>query len=188
MGKRRTWTDEQLKDAVANTSSVRQTLIALGLVPAGGNYMIIARYIKSKNLDDSHFTGKGWNKGKSIPRMPVYTLSEILVRDSYFSLHTLKKRLFRLGMKEQKCEECGWHAMSEDGRIPVELDHINGDRLDNRLENLRILCPNCHSLKPTHRGRNKKRRGDVIGSHTGLKTRGGNKRLMWVQVPPSAQI
>ncbi|QQS22454.1 HNH endonuclease [Candidatus Saccharibacteria bacterium] len=60
--------------------------------------------------------------------------------------------------KKPKCEICGWEERSIDGRIPVELDHINGIHSDNRLENLRILCPNCHSLQPTHRGRNKKRR------------------------------
>ncbi|MEX2398487.1 MAG: HNH endonuclease [Candidatus Saccharimonadales bacterium] len=59
-------------------------------------------------------------------------------------------------MKLPKCELCGWDKRSIDGRTPVELDHINGDRYDNRLENLRVLCPNCHSLQPTHRGRNMK--------------------------------
>lgn len=60
--------------------------------------------------------------------------------------------------------------MSEDGRIPLELDHINGDRHDNRLENLRVLCPNCHSLKPTHRGLNRsKRPSGEIGIHGRLK-------------------
>ncbi|KKQ13143.1 MAG: hypothetical protein US27_C0015G0001, partial [Candidatus Moranbacteria bacterium GW2011_GWF1_36_78] len=53
---------------------------------------------------------------------------------------------------------CGWHKVSKDGRLPLELDHINGDSKDNRIKNLRVLCPNCHSLKPTHRGRNIKKK------------------------------
>lgn len=68
-----------------------------------------------------------------------------------------KKRLFVAGLKNQKCELCGW-VKSIDGRIPLELDHINGDVHDNRLENLRILCPNCHSIQPIHRALNKNKK------------------------------
>ncbi len=161
----RSWSNEQLVQAVGNSISIRQVLIKLGLVPAGGNYEQIHKYIKTIGLDTSHFRGKSSNKGKRIPRVPIYSLDEILVRNSYFSLRTLKKRLLKDGFKDPVCEECGWAQRSDDGRVPIELDHINGDRHDNRLENLRILCPNCHSLKPTHRGKNKKRR-DGGNGHT----------------------
>jgi hypothetical protein len=83
-------------------------------------------------------------------------LSDILVKDSYAQSFSVKQRLYEAGIKEPKCEMCGWAQITSDGRIPVELDHINGDHYDNRIENLRILCPNCHSLQSTHRGRNKK--------------------------------
>jgi len=164
MGKRRSWTENHLIEAVAKSTSVRQTIARLGLIPAGGNYALITEVIKTRGFDTKHFTGKGWRKGKKIPTEPVYTLDQILVRDSaYKNLGKLKERLIGTGIKHRQCEECGWAQMSKDGRIPIELDHINGNRFDNRLENLRILCPNCHSLKPTHRGRNKKRRGGGIG-------------------------
>lgn len=83
-------------------------------------------------------------------------IETLLVLGANVQSYKLKKRLYESGLKTPKCELCGWAKMSLDGRIPLALDHINGDRLDNRLHNLRILCPNCHSLQPTHRGLNKK--------------------------------
>ena len=168
MARGRKWSDEDFIVAVSTSTSIRQTISKLGLIPAGGNYQQTWKYIHRLKCDTRHFTGQGWSKGKQVPRTPVYTLEEILVENSYFSLHALKKRLFKARLKEARCEECGWSKMSEDGRIPIELDHINGDRNDNRLENLRILCPNCHSLKPTHRGRNiLYRRGGGTGQTRG---------------------
>jgi hypothetical protein len=153
----RKWNEKSLRDAVAISVSKRQVLNKLGLVEAGGNYEQIGKYIIFYKIDTSHFLGQKANLGKKIPREPIYTLKEILVRGSTFQSHKLKKRLFLEKLKNQKCEMCSWAKVSDDGRIPLELDHINGDRHDNRIDNLRVLCPNCHSLQPTHRGRNKKK-------------------------------
>lgn len=155
MNRQRSWASPQLRKAVKTSTSVRQVITKLGLVPAGGNYVQISKAIHDQKLDMSHFKGHAWNKGMTVPKEPIYKLEDILTSNSHYGLYRLKLRLFKLGLKNAKCEECGWAQVSSDGRIPIELDHINGDRYDNRLENLRILCPNCHSLKPTHRGRNK---------------------------------
>lgn len=167
--KRRSWTDAELIAAVSAARSTRTVLIALGLVSAGGNYTQIQRRIKELKLDTSHFKGQGWNKGGGATRL-AKELNSLLVLGSQVQSFKLKKRLFVEGIKQPLCELCGWAEVSIDGRTPLELDHVNGDHNDNRLENLRILCPNCHSLQPTHRGRNKKMRADGgIGRHATLK-------------------
>ena len=164
----RSWTDESLIDSVKARKSYRSVLIDLHLIPAGGNYQQIMRRIAELNISTDHFTGKGWNRDwKFDPRIPAITLEKLLVENSYAQSYGVKKRLFKEGLKKPECELCEWAQKADDGRIPVELDHINGDRKDNRLENLRVLCPNCHSLQATHRGKNKKvrlRAGVVIGS------------------------
>ena len=155
--RKRRWTTIQLTDAVHNSNSYRQVLRKLNLVPTGGNYAQIKKYISELHVTTIHFKGKAWNRGLRGIGKPIVPLEQILQKNSSFQSFKLKKRLYEAKLKEPKCEECGWHVCSADGRIPLELDHINGDNKDNRIENLRILCPNCHSLKPTHRGKNIKK-------------------------------
>ena len=154
--KPRKWTIDGLKSAVQTVTSIRQVLHTLGLKEAGGNYAQINKYIKEYRINIKHFKGKGWSKGLKGIGNPRLSLKEILILGSNFQSYKLKKRLFAEGLKKQECELCGWEKKSQDGRIPLELDHINGNSKDNRLNNLRVLCPNCHSLQPTHRGLNKK--------------------------------
>lgn len=155
MPKRRSWTDIDLRTAVSNANSYRSVILLLGLVPAGGNYVQVQNRIKELNLDVSHFTGMTWNKGITYHNKSRVKLEDLLVNGSSVQSYKLKKRLYESGLKLEACELCGWAQLSKDGRIPLELDHINGVHSDNRIENLRILCPNCHSLQSTHRGKNK---------------------------------
>ena len=150
----RKWTRQDLENAAKESFSVRQVLGRLGLRQAGGNYVQIRRIIAELKIDTTHFYGKGWRRGSENPVTPARTLSEILVEQSDYQSFKLKKRLFLEGLKQPACELCGWAKRAPDGRLPLELDHINGIRTDNRIENLRVLCPNCHSLQSTHRGRN----------------------------------
>ena len=156
MPKKRSWTDDQLVEAVNVSRSYRSVLIRLGLIPAGGNYVQIRHRIEELSISTEHFTGKGWNVGGMFIPRPAVPVELLLLKDSSVQSYKLKAKLFAKGLKSPKCELCGWAAQAPDGRIPLELDHINGSRRDNRLENLRILCPNCHSLQLTHRGKNKK--------------------------------
>jgi hypothetical protein len=155
--KKRSWTEKELRDAVKKSKSIRQVLRELNLRMAGGNYAQVKKYLKFYNINTKHFTGQAWNRGMRGIGKPLIKLEDILVRDSDFQSFKLKKRLFAENIKPQYCEFCGWAEKSKDGRLPLELDHINGDSKDNRLKNLRVLCPNCHSLQPTHRGRNRKK-------------------------------
>jgi hypothetical protein len=155
----RRWTDDDLRAAISSSRGLAATLRALGLVPAGGNYDLLQRKIRELGIDTSHFTGKRWNKGLVFQPSQPRPLTEVLVADRWTATYHLKQRLIGAGLKFERCELCGWAERRPcDGIIPVELDHINGDRHDNRFENLRVVCPNCHALQPTHRGLNQKRR------------------------------
>lgn len=155
--RKRKWSKKQLEEAIKSSFSYRQVLKKLGLVEAGGNYDQVKKYIEEYKFDNSHFKGRGWNRGLRGIGKPRIELNEILKKGTYYQSFKLKRRLFAANLKPQYCEECGWAKRSDGGYLPLELDHINGDHHDNRLMNLRVLCPNCHSLKPTHRGRKRKR-------------------------------
>ena len=152
----RRYNEEDLKEAVATSFSLAEVLRKLNLRAAGGNYDLLRRRIKEFNLDTSHFTGGAWLRGKTNQFVRQRSLDEILVENStYVSTQNLKQRLIREGIFEHRCASCGLETWL-DNKIPLEMDHINGDRRDNRLENLRLLCPNCHALTSTYRGKNKK--------------------------------
>lgn len=158
--RRARWTADELRAAVASSHGYASTLRMLGLVPAGGNYDLLKKRIRELEVDTSHFLGTRWSAGKSVSYRAPLPLEQLLVKGRLTSSHQLKTRLLREGLMPPRCELCGWAEVSADGRLPIELDHINGDKLDNRIENLRILCPNCHSLQPTHRGSNHRYRRD----------------------------
>lgn len=153
---KRKWTDEQFIEAVKTSLSYAEVLRKLKLKAAGSNYDTVKRKIAELNLDTSHMTGKAWNQGERFK--PVNTpkpLNEILVEHStWINTNNLKKRLLKEGLKERKCECCGlseWLGKP----ISLELHHVNGIKDDLRLENLKILCPNCHAFTDNYRGKNK---------------------------------
>lgn len=151
--KLRKYTEDDLRKAVKNSFSFAQTLKNLNIVPYGGNYRVLKRAIDYFNIDNSHFTFQLWNKGKKIGAK--VSTEEYLNNNKSISSNKLKKRLIIEEIFYPKCSNCKletWFGKP----IPLELDHINGKCSDNRLENLRLLCPNCHALTPTYRGKNKK--------------------------------
>ncbi len=151
--KQRRWTDEQLTRAVAENYSIASVLRELGLVPAGGNYKHIQATIKRLGLDTSHFTGQGWNNGITYT---IKTVETFLIEGSTIKSYSLKNRLIEKRYLLPECSSCKLKYWLENP-IPLELHHINGIKTDNQLDNLELLCPNCHALTENYRGRNKAR-------------------------------
>lgn len=146
--------EDELAAALAESRSLAEVCRRLDVRGGGGQGRLVRR-IRRLGLDTSHLLGQGWAQGRVNPgKRPRRPLEEILVEGGAVGqTSTLRRRLIEEGVKEARCESCGRDTWL-DGPIPLELDHINGDRRDNRLENLRLLCPNCHALTETYRGRN----------------------------------
>ena len=148
------YNEDQLRDAVKNSTSMRQVLLALNVSPFGGNYDVLRKAIRHFNIDTSHFTGQAWNRGKKLPsKIPT---ESYLTNKAPIQSYKLKRRLIKEKVLPEQCFNCrkdSWLG----NPIPLELDHINGNNKDNRLTNLRLLCPNCHALTPTYRSKNRSR-------------------------------
>lgn len=123
-------------------------------------YRKLNRYVKNNNIDISHFETRSeqYVRTKDLILSKKIPTEQILVSGStYQSTSTLKKRLYKEKLKQPICEECGQDENWRGNNISMILDHINGKHDDNRLENLRIVCPNCNASLPTHCGKNAKR-------------------------------
>ncbi len=138
-----------LEAAVRDSRSIAQVLQKLGIRPAGGSHSHIRRRLTQYGIDTSHFLGKGWNVGgQQSASHRRRTAQQILVlaeeKERFEPARYLKRALLEIG-RNYHCEVCGlgeqWHGRP----LVLQIDHINGLRHDNRPENLRFLCPNCHS-------------------------------------------
>ena len=142
--------DEEFIQIISNANSYSDCLRALGLTPRGGSSSdILKRRIKELGCSIEHF-GKKPNSNSS-----KYSLDEILVENSsYTNIARLKIRLVAENKLEYKCAFCGntgeWYGQ----KLVLQLDHINGINNDHRIDNLRFLCPNCHSITDTYAGKN----------------------------------
>ena len=146
--------EEELRAVVETSKTISDVLRKLKIVISGGNYKLIKKLCNKYNIDITHFDGKSWRSGQAY-EFKIKT-EYILENKFEISRNQLKNRLLNEGLLEYKCNKCGNNGEWMGEKISLELDHINGINNDNRLENLRILCPNCHSQTKTYRNKNKK--------------------------------
>jgi hypothetical protein len=153
------YSETEAREAIAASLSYAEALRRLAMVPTGGNWRTLKRYAEQVwaiNVD--HFDP--WARQRMAlarGRRPARPLAEILVEHSTYSRGLLKRRLYETGLKERRCELCGQGEEWRGEKMSLILDHVNGVNTDNRLANLRIVCPNCAATLETHCGRNVRR-------------------------------
>jgi hypothetical protein len=156
---------ETIVNIIKSSKNRRDVLNKLNWDMKTCGYRKLNRYIKKNNIDISHFETRSqqYERTKDLIFLnKKKSLDKILVSNStYLNTSSLKKRLYKEGLKQPICEECGQDENWRDKHISMVLDHINGVYDDNRFENLRIVCPNCNAALPTHCGRNSKRNGKI---------------------------
>ncbi len=151
------YTEKDVREAIARARNATEALRLLGLRAAGGNHQTLKKLIERYGIPVAHFDRYAARRMDG--RRRAIPLSEVLVEGSNYNRGLLKQRLYDEDLKIRLCELCGqgeqWHRR----QMSLILDHINGVATDNRLENLRIICPNCAATLDTHCGR--KNRIDV---------------------------
>lgn len=139
---------------VKQSKSFSEVLRALGYTCTnGGGYKTLKKRVKELNIDTSHMT--------HLPKFPhgfkrFYSDEEIFCENSTYS-KSPRKRVIKDNLIPYKCAICGNTGIWMGKPLTLTLDHVNGNHNDNRLSNLRFLCPNCDSQQPTYAGKNKNR-------------------------------
>lgn len=149
------YSEDQARAAIATSLSWTETLRRLGMCSTGGGYRVLQKYARIWSISTEHFDPWAANR-RALARVAERRtpLEELLVEGRAVKSARLKERLYREGVKERRCELCGQGEEWRGRRMSLILDHVNGEPTDNRLENLRIVCPNCNATLDTHCGRN----------------------------------
>jgi transposase-like protein len=151
------YTEEEARRVVAESLSYSEALRRLGMSPAGGNHALFRKWVDQIwKIPTDHFDPHASIRQAGRRRTPP--LEEVLVENSAYSRSALKRRLFESGLKKPECELCAQGPIWRGREMALILDHINGIPTDNRIANLRIICPNCAATLDTHCGRKNRQR------------------------------
>lgn len=146
-----------LEKLVKKYDSFGDILREIGIRAAGGNYRTLKRVLDKYAIDYKHIRkGLNWNKGLKLKSTSKLTNEELFKTNCIHSRSSIKKRILRDKLIEYKCEQCGQGPIWNNKELVLVLDHINGIYNDNRLENLRFLCPNCNAQQETFCGKHNK--------------------------------
>ena len=156
------YSKENLQKICADSYSYAEVIRKLGNIPRGGNYAIIKKYINLYDIDTSHFTHRNWRNSPNQINNPnlhrgteQWTYDTLFVKNCIAGRKEVRRYIIRHNIFPYKCQTCGCDGNWMNGVIALELDHIDGDNTNNEINNLRFLCPNCHALTSTYRGKNK---------------------------------
>jgi len=145
----RWYSDELLADAAASSVSYAEVLRKLGVPLSGGSHHHLARRIRAAGIDTSHFLGQAHRRGMRAPRLHPAQVLRVLEPGAFrIKAPQLRRAMIASGV-EERCAECGCDGYWRGAPLRLIVDHIDGNCLDNRLQNLRFLCPNCHSQTAT---------------------------------------
>lgn len=157
----RKYDKEWLQELCASSYSYAEVLRKAGRTNGGGTVQTLKKKIIEYGIDVSHFTGQRWfdtpgkeSNFKGLDR-EKYSLEEVFCKNSPVTQKVLRGYIERHQVIEHKCQFCGCDGNWQGGIIALEVDHVDGDNTNNEVTNLQYLCPNCHALTDTYRGRNK---------------------------------
>jgi len=147
------YTVEILKPIFEESLSYAEVLRRLGLKQTGGSQTHIKRLAQKFSINTDHFLGQARNQGEAHRGGPKKAAAEeiLVLRDPlshHEQAHRLRRAMIEMGIP-YRCLHCGLEGVWNGKTLMLTVDHINGHRYDNRRENLRFLCPNCHSQTPT---------------------------------------
>lgn len=141
---------EDLREVVKNSNSISAILKYFNISSSSGSYSAIKNRFSEENIDFTHIKlGLDSNRGRTGFYLPSIPLEQVLVEHSTYGRTSLKSRLLKNDMLKNQCYECGIGPEWNGKPLSLQIDHINGVSDDNRIENLRILCPNCHAQTDT---------------------------------------